>query len=150
MTNAAEPAPLILTEEMKAAINNSYDNRTPMVVAYVDATEGPSLSLRGTVQAWSDTQIALWARATSNMPRELAERPLVTLWYRDPATRTTLQFRGRARQDDDATVRELVFDRSPANEQAADPERKGVAIIVDLERVDGRTPAGPVSMRATV
>jgi len=150
MTNAAPATstPLQLTDEMKEMINNAYDNRTPVVVVYVDANGQPSMSLRGTAQAWSDTQIALWARATSNMPQELKERPKVTLWYRDPATRTTLQFRGRAHQDDDPQVRDLVFDRSPANEQAADPERKGVVIIVDLDRVDGRTPAGPVMMRA--
>jgi len=147
MTNAS-PTPLQLTDEMKALINNSYDNRTPMVVVYVDEDGQPSMSLRGTVQAWSDTQIALWARTTSNMPQHVKDRPRMTLWYRDAATRTTLQFRGRAHQDDDQQVRDLVFDRSPANEQAADPERKGVVLIVDLDRIDGRLPSGPVMMRA--
>lgn len=145
MTNAG-PTPLQLTEEMKQAVNNAYDNRTPMVVVYVDENGQPSMSLRGTVQAWSDTQLAFWARSGSSLPSALAARPRVTLWYRDPATRTTIQFRGTAKVDGDENFRTLVFDRSPANEQAADPERKGVAVLVDLDRVDGRTPAGPVAM----
>jgi len=148
MTNAPATTPLRLTDEIKEAVNNSYDNRTPMVIVYVDENGQPSMSLRGTIQAYSDTQLAFWARITSSLPRHIAERPKLTLWYRDPATRTTLQFRGRARQEDDQQIRDLVFDRSPANEQAADPERKGVAIIVDLDRIDGRTPAGPIAMSA--
>ena len=148
MTNAPTPTPLKLTEDMKAAVSNAYDNRTPVVVTYVDENGQPSMSLRGTTQAYSDNQLAIWARAGSGMPESLKQRPKITLFYRDPATRTTLQFRGRARQEDDQQVRDLVFDRSPANEQAADPDRKGVVIIVDLDRVDGRTPEGPVMMRA--
>jgi predicted pyridoxine 5'-phosphate oxidase superfamily flavin-nucleotide-binding protein len=140
--------PLKLTDDMKAAVSNAYDNRTPVVVTYVDENGQPSMSLRGTTQAYSDNQLAIWARAGSGMPESLKQRPNITLFYRDPATRTTLQFRGRARQEDDQQVRDLVFDRSPANEQAADPDRKGVVIIVDLDRVDGRTPEGPVMMRA--
>lgn len=147
MTNVST-TPILLTEEIKQAVNNAYDNRTPMVVVYVDENGQPSMSLRGTVQVWSDSQLALWARTTSSLPKHVADRPKVTLWYRDPATRTTLQFRGHAHQDDDQAVRDLVFDRSPANEQAADPERKGVVLIIDLDRVDGRTPAGPIAMSA--
>lgn len=145
MTNPG-PTPLELTDEIKQAVNNAYDNRTPMVVVYVDEDGQPSMSMRGTVSAWSDTQLAFWARTTSNLPSALAARPRVTLWYRDPATRTTLQFRGTAKVDGDESFRNAVFDASPANEQAADPERKGVAVLVDLDRVDGRTPAGPVAM----
>jgi hypothetical protein len=100
------------------------------------------------VQAWSDTQLALWARGTGNIQDNIGDRPQMSLWYRDPAARTTLQFRGRAHVDNDPEHRALIFDRSPAAEQAADPERKGIAIVVDLERVDGRTAAGPVVMRA--
>ena len=148
MTNAPTPAPLQLTDEIKGWVNGAYDNRTPVVVVYVDADGQPSMSLRGTVQAWSDTQLALWARGTGNIQDNIGDRPQMTLWYRDPAARTTLQFRGRAHVDNDPEHRTLIFDRSPAAEQAADPERKGIAIVVDLERVDGRTAAGPVVMRA--
>lgn len=145
MTNATT-GPILLTDDIKQAVNNAFENRTPMVVVYVDENGQPSMSLRGTTQVWSDDQLAFWARGTSNLPKALAARPKVTLWYRDPATRTTLQFRGHARQDDDPKVRDLVFERSPAGEQAADPERKGVVLIVDLDRVDGRTPEGPIAM----
>ncbi|MGE0059061.1 MAG: pyridoxamine 5'-phosphate oxidase family protein [Dehalococcoidia bacterium] len=148
MTNAPAPEPIQLSDEIKGWVNNAYENRTPMVVVYVDPDGQPSMSFRGTVQAWSDTQLALWARGTGNIQNNITDRPQMTLWYRDPAARTTLQFRGRARITDDPEHRTQIFDNSPAAEQAADPERKGIAMIVDLERVDGRTPAGPVVMRA--
>jgi hypothetical protein len=148
MTNAPATTPLQLTDEIKGWVNNAYDNRTPVVVVYVDGDGQPSMSFRGTAQAWSDTQLAFWARGASNFPAHITERPQITLWYRDPAARTTLQFRGRARLENDPQNRDLIFDRSPAAEQAADPDRKGVAVVIDLDRVDGRTATGPIALRA--
>jgi hypothetical protein len=148
MTNAPAPTPVQLTDEIKGWVNNAYENRTPIVVVYVDENGQPSMSFRGTVQAYSDTQLAFWARGTGNIQNNLQDRPQITIWYRDPAARTTLQFRGRAHLTEDQKDRDQIFDNSPAAEQAADPDRKGLAFIVDLDRVDGRTAAGPVMMRA--
>jgi hypothetical protein len=147
MTNA-EVSPLMLTDEIREAVNNAFENRTPVVVAYVAEDGQPSLSFRGTTQVWSNDQLAIWARSEEGgLPTAIAQRPKVTLWYRDPATRMTLQFRGRAHRVDDPDVREKVYTRAPAAEQAADPDRKGIVLIIDLDRVDGRTPAGPIAMR---
>jgi hypothetical protein len=149
MTNAAPtPTSIRLTDEIKGWINNAYVNQTPMVIVYVDGNGQPSMSFRGTIQAYSDTQLAFWARGAGNIQSNLKDRPQVTIWYRDPAARTTLQFRGRARLTEDQGDRDRIFDNSPTAEQAADPDRKGLAFIVDLDSVDGRTAAGPVTMRA--
>lgn len=149
MTNAApEATPIQLSDEIKGWVNNAYDNKTPIVVVYVDENGQPSMSFRGTVQAYGDDKLAFWARGTGNIQNGLAARPQITIWYRDPAARTTLQFRGRARLTEDQGDRDQIFDTSPAAEQAADPDRKGLAFIIDLDRVDGRTAAGPIAMRA--
>jgi hypothetical protein len=152
MTQAPPPGPppatpIKLTDEIKLAVNGAFDNRTPVVICYVDKVGQPSLSLRGTTQALSDTQLAVWARnPEGGLPNEIAVRPRVTLWYRDPATRTNLQFRGRAHVASDPAIRDRIYDSSPEPERNFDPERKGVAIVIDLDRVDGRTPEGPIRM----
>jgi Pyridoxamine 5'-phosphate oxidase len=138
-----QPRPLRLTPRIKAAVNGALDNQTPMLIAYVDGTEQIHLSFRGTIQAYSDDQLALWARdPEGGLPRNIAARPKVTLFYHDAASRTTYTFYGRARIVTDAAARAAIFEDSHPREQHADFRRRGVAIIVDLDRVEGRDPGG--------
>src|SRR5690606_14488523 len=51
-----------LTDEMKTAINNALVDGVPIIISSVDATGQPSISLRGSTQAFSDSQLAIWVR----------------------------------------------------------------------------------------
>lgn len=66
----------------------------------------------------------------------------MALVYRS-ATTPALQFHGRARIAADEAERTRVFESAPEREQASDPERKGVAVIVDLDRIEGVLKFGP-------
>jgi hypothetical protein len=141
------PAELRLTDEIKNAVNGAFDNQTPMMIAYSDGEGEIHLSFRGTIQAYSDDQLAVWARdPEGGLPRHISARPKVTLFYHDPKTRTTYTFYGRARIADDPDARTAVFDGSPARERQMDFRRGGVAVIVDLDKIEGRGPAGRILM----
>jgi len=141
------PAELRLAGEIKSAVNGAFDNQTPMMIAYTDDGGEIHLSFRGTIQAYSDDQLAVWARDPGGgLPRHVVTRPKVTLFYHDPKTRTTYTFYGRAWIADDPDTRTVVFENSPPREQQMDFRRAGVAIIVDLDRVEGRGPSGRVLM----
>ena len=144
------PVPAVelrLTDEIKNAVNGAFDNQTPMMIAYSDGDGEIHLSFRGTIQAYSDDQLAVWARdPEGGLPRHIPARPKVTLFYHDPKTRTTYTFYGRARIADDPDTRSAVFGNSPAREQQMDFRHGGVAIIVDLDKVEGRDPAGRILM----
>jgi hypothetical protein len=143
-----QPRPLGLTAAIRAAVNGALDNQTPMQIAYVDAADQVHLSFRGTVQAYSDDQLALWARdPEGGLPRNIADRPKVTLFYHDAAKRTSYSFYGRATVVTDAATRAAIFENSHPREQQADFRRHGVAIIVDLDTVEGRDPSGRLLMR---
>ena len=149
---AAPPPPpitdLSLTDDLKNTINQAMENGTPMVVAYVDGEGQPSMSMRGSVQAYSDDKLAIWVRnPEGGMLNALEANPRISTFYRDPATRTMIITRGRAHPDGDDMARKQVYENSPEPEQKADPDRKGVAVIVDLDGVDGRSPSGSFSMR---
>jgi predicted pyridoxine 5'-phosphate oxidase superfamily flavin-nucleotide-binding protein len=156
MTTPAAPQPqqfvplteMKLTDEIKDAVNNALANRTPIVVAYVDEDGQPSLSFRGSTQAYSDTQLAIWVRnPEGGLLKSLEKNNRITLFYRDPEKRMTLQFRGRATiQNDDAT-RDKVYSNAPEVERNADREKKGFPIVIDLHRVDGVMPGIRVQMR---
>ena len=139
--------PLLLTHDIKQAIDGALLNGTPLVLAYVDAGGEPHLSLRGTTQVFSDVQLAMWVRERGGgLLRALPTNPHVALFYRDPATRATYQFNGRARVDEDAVVRGTVFDNSPEPERNIDPLRLGAAVVIDLDRVEGSGPTGRFRM----
>src|SRR5919198_433085 len=70
----------------------------------------------------------------------VVERPRVTLFYRNPEVRQTFVFYGRARIATDDSTRTHVYEHSPEFEQGMDPERAGVAIVIELDRVDGISP----------
>jgi Pyridoxamine 5'-phosphate oxidase len=137
------PAELRLTDEIKSAVNGALDNQTPMMIAYSDSDGEIHLSFRGTIQAYSDDQLAVWARDPGGgLPRHIAARPKVTLFYHDPKTRTTYIFYGRAWIADDPGTRAVIFGKSHPREQQMDFRRRGVAIVVDLDRLEGRGPSG--------
>jgi hypothetical protein len=144
-------APVVLTEDVKAVIGGALANGTPVVVAYVDADGAPHVSLRGSVQAFGDDRLAIWVRdPAGGLPRAIPGNPRVALFYRDPTTRTTLQFAGRARIDDDPAVRDVVYTTTPELERDTDPRRRGVAVVVELDSVTGVTPGGRFRMERRV
>jgi len=145
MTNA--PTPIQLTGEMREAVNGALANGTPVIVAYVDERGQPNLSFRGSAQVYGDDQLAIWVRnPEGGLQRALAAQPRVTLLYRNPQTRMMLNFQGRGHFDASDAARATVYENSPQPEQNADRERKGMALIIDLDRVTGVVPGGRVMM----
>ena len=153
MTQQAPPEPLTemkLTDQIKKMVNESFLSGKPVIVAYTDDNGAPSLSFRGSAIAYSDNQLAIWARnPEGGLQKAIAKNPRVTMLYRDPGpeNRAMLQFRGVAHIDDTESVREDVYSRIPEPERNADKEKKGSPVIIDLERVDGFMPGIRVAMR---
>jgi hypothetical protein len=150
-TVAVSFAPPEPTKELplfaRGAINGALANGTPMTFAYVDADGIPHLSLRGSVQVFSDNQLAIWLRPTDHSATALAENPVVALLYRDSKSRTTLTIKGSAAVDDRAEVRERVFNLIPEVEQTHDTKREGKALIIEVEELRGTSPIGGLHMK---
>lgn len=137
-----------IPEFVKGMVNAALANNTPLIVAYTDDKGAPNLSLRGSTQAYSDTQLSIWVRhANGGMANALKKNPQMTLMYRDPPARANLTFEGRAHFETDPEVRDRVFELCPEVEQKHDPGRIGAALIIDITRVSGNTPRGGVRMQ---
>jgi len=129
--------PIQLTDEIREHVNGALVAGNPMIIASVDEAGKPRLSFRGSVAVFSDDQLGFWARnAEGSTAGGIGANPNVALMYRSPAQRVMLQFAGRARLAEGAD-RDRVFDNAPEFERNADPERKGVGFIVDLDKVEG-------------
>ena len=144
---------LKLTDEIKQTIREAYvPNDHPILMAHVDDQGRPTMTFRGSVVAYSDTQLGVWARnAEGGTSSSLPSNPNVTLVYREPGapgdrSRAVLTFRGQARIDSADAARKQVYETMPQRERDSDPEMKGVAIIVDLDSVTGFMPGARLQM----
>jgi predicted pyridoxine 5'-phosphate oxidase superfamily flavin-nucleotide-binding protein len=127
-----------LTDEIREHVNGALAAGDPMVLASVDGAGQPRLTFRGSIQAFGDDQLSFWARNAEGATMDaIRGNPRVALLYRAGAKRVMLQFQGGARIASDTAERDAAYDRAPEREQTADPERKGVAVIIDLGRVEG-------------
>ena len=149
VNKGGSPAPATdrLPDFVRGIVNGALANNTPLIVAYTDEKGAPNLSLRGSTQVYSDTQLCIWVRhANGGMANALKKNPAMSLMYRDPPARTNLTFEGRGHFETDEQIRDRVFELSPEVEQKHDPGRIGAALIIDLDRVSGNTPRGGVRM----
>jgi hypothetical protein len=130
---------------VRGIINGALANGTPIVVAYTDENGQPVLSLRGSTQVYSDTQLSIWVRnADGGIVKTMPRNNRVSLLYRDSKLRTTLIIQGRGHVETDPAIRERVYHLAPEVEQNHDPGRKGAALIIDVTQLGGTTVRGLV------
>jgi len=126
-----------LTPEISALITGALDTGNVLLLAAVDRDRKPVLSFRGSTAVFSDTQLSFWARnATGGTLEAIKQNPHVAFMYRSESV-PLLQFIGRARITEDAAERTRAFELAHEKERASDPERKGRAVMVDLDEVKG-------------
>ena len=107
------------------------------------------LSLRGSTQVYSPTQLCIWVRnADGGIINTMARNPKLALLYRDSKTRSTLIIQGRGHVESDEAVRDRVYMLSPEVEQNHDVAHRGAALIIDVTSVQGTTVRGPVKYSA--
>lgn len=149
-TPPPELTKLELSDDMKRAVDTAFESRRPIVIAYVDENGAPQVSYRGSTQAYSDTQLAIWVRNPEGRILESIEKnPAVALVYGrfDPDGRDFMFFRGRAHVDNSETVRNHVYEHAHEFERKQDEERKGLALIIDLDSVEGFFGGARLKMR---
>ena len=132
--------PIEINDEIRELVNNALMGGYPMLIATVNADGQPRLSFRGSLAVYSNNQLGFWARNHEGETMEaIVGNPNVAMMLRKPDTRAMLQFTGRARVVDGAE-RDKVYDSAPEFERRADPEKKGVGVVVDLDRIEGGWP----------
>jgi Pyridoxamine 5'-phosphate oxidase len=132
------PDPVNLTGEIAAAIDGAALRGHTLAVAYVRDDGSPSVSFRGSTYVHSPTQLAIWARKRdSGLAAAVIDRPRVSLVFFEtdgPGARY-LAIEGHAR-----VVPELdqqVYEAIIEPERQQDPERQGVAVLIDVNSVAG-------------
>ena len=142
-----------ITADLRRINDTAYvPNDRPIILAYVGPDDAPHLSFRGSAHIHSDTAIAVWARdPEGGLPGAMAHNPNVTLVYREPRpeggrSQAIINIRGRGRVSTDEAERHKVYETMPEVERLPDPEMKGVAVIIEIESINGFIPGYRLQM----
>lgn len=99
---------------------------------------------RGGTMVYDDEHIALWERGKGTTAGSLVDGTAVTLFMRKPALRDAgilpkggiLRLYGRAKLHKSGPVYEEVWKRLIEPEKKNDPDKKGYAVLVAIERAE--------------
>lgn len=99
---------------------------------------------RGSTMVFDDEHIALWERGKGTTTDNLMDGTPVTVFMRKPALRDAgilpkggiLRLYGRAKIHKSGSVYEEVWSRLIEAEKKGDPEKKGNAVLVAIERIE--------------
>jgi hypothetical protein len=103
------------------------------------------IGIRGSTMVFDDEHFALWERGKGTTNAELKMGTKVTIWFRDPALRENklLPVGGIARfygtvdgVHKSGPVYDKVWDKLIQPEKTNDPEKKGYAVTIKVERAE--------------
>jgi predicted pyridoxine 5'-phosphate oxidase superfamily flavin-nucleotide-binding protein len=132
-----------LTQQMRDLIDPALAKGTPCVVATASKAGAPNIGYKGSVMVFDDESLAYWERTYQGTQHNIEENPNVMILFRDPATRAAWRFVGKATVHKEGALRDQVMSRTVQAELDRDPERKGYAVIVKVDKVlplSGQTP----------
>ena len=137
-----------ISDEMAQSLANSMTDRIAVVAAYVDRAGNPHVGFYGSLHRYGRDQVALWARkAESELVATIPTHPRIEFVYADMKNTRVYRFGGVARIVTEQEQRDRIFEGIHEIEQSHDPDRTGVAVVVDLDHVTGRDSSGRFEMR---
>ena len=124
-----------LTDEMREAFANAVKDGAPVLVASASASGLPDIAYKGSAMVWDKDHLAFWERARGQTMRNLEENGQACLLYRNAQTRVGWKFFGVAEVLQSGELREEIMAKTVAFELDRDPERKGAAVLIRIDRV---------------
>jgi hypothetical protein len=126
---------------------NSAFPATTCQVASVLPNGYAQITMRGSVLVFDDEHIAWWERGSGTTTDNLKDGDKVTVFYRNPKLREdgtlpaggVARFYGIAKVVKSGDLRDQIWDKVVQPEKDRDPERKGWAVLMKVERAESLT-----------
>ena len=127
-----------LTPEMIDLLGRAIEDRSFCLVGTADVEGWPNIGYRGSVAVFDQHQLSFWNRSRTDTVSSIEQNPRVVIFYHNRPARQIFRFYGLARLVE-GDERERVIAVTPQPELDADPDLKGIGIVVRLERIlDGK------------
>ncbi len=125
-------------------INTALADNAVCLLATVLQDGFPQVSPRGSMMVLDDEHLALWERSQGTITAQLRDGDKVMVYFRNGELRTSgllplggiARFYGIASVLKSGPVYEQVWDRCVPFEKGRDPEKKGFAVVIKVERAE--------------
>lgn len=132
-----------MTDQMAHLLREALNDGVPCLVGTATKDGMPQISPKGSVSVLDEEHLGYWERSFRSAHSHLAENPNVVIFYRNADRADEIGYRGAAmrfygvaRVVEDGPERERVWEATVPMEQERDPEKKGVGIIVRVDRIE--------------
>jgi general stress protein 26 len=126
---------IALTDQMREMIDNALANGSPCILATASPDGEPDIGYKGSMMVFDNESLAYWERTKRQHLKNVVENAEVVVLFRDPKTRLNFRFHGLATVHQDGSIREQVMARTVKDELDKDPERKGAAVVIRVNKV---------------
>lgn len=124
-----------LTDQMRELIDSALANGNPCILASASASGEPDIGYKGSMMVFDNESLAYWERTRRQHLKNLLENPRVVVLFRDTKAKASWRFQGVATVHQDGPIKEQVMARTIKVELDKDPERKGCAVVIRVDRV---------------
>jgi uncharacterized protein len=124
-----------ISDQMKDLIDNALANGSPCILATVSADGEPDIGYKGSMMVFDNDSLAYWERTKRVHMKNVKENPRVVVLFRDAKTKAAWRFHGTATLHESGSVRDQVMARTVKDELDKDPERKGAAVVIRLDKI---------------
>jgi len=126
---------IYLDDEIRQLIDNALAEGVPCILGTATRDGRPQISMKGSVLVFDRETLAYWERAKRSALENVGANPQVVIFYRNPGKRINWRFHGTATIYEEGAIRDNVMARTVPAELDRDPERKGVAVLVKVDRI---------------
>ena len=124
-----------ISDQMKELVDNALANGSPCIIATVSADGEPDIGYKGSMMVFDNDSLAYWERTKRVHMKNVKENPTVVVLFRDAKTKAAWRFHGTATLLESGAVRDQVMARTVKDELDKDPERKGAAVVIRLDKI---------------
>ena len=127
---------------LHALIDAALADGAPCLIGTASRDGWPNISPKGSVLVLDDGTLAYWERVRRTAQANVTANPKVVVWYRNPAKAdqlprgAALRFYGTATAQESGPLCDPVWAKCVPAERDRDPERKGLAVVIKVERVE--------------
>lgn len=132
-----------ITEAIRSLLNDNLGPGPICVIGTAALHDGyPQLSPKGSLIAFNDECLAFWERSGRSTAKLIQENPRITVYYRNKERGSDLFPTGALRFYGDVEIlpagtdSDRVWNMIPEHERKPNPEKKGMAVLVRLNRVE--------------
>ena len=124
-------------------LKDAPDDGVPCLVGTSSKDGHPQISPKDSVAVFDPETLSFWERSFRSSYEAIEANPHIVIYYRNSARQKempyrggALRFHGEARIAAEGPDRDRAWELTHKDEQGRDPEKKGVAVLVRVDKIE--------------